>query len=241
MIWIASTQLTDVAMLAAEDAGNLLQLVAVGVVVVLGALGSLLGKKAEKEREGKGPEPPRRIPRAEAPPPGTRPSAPRPTAPQRRSPVRPTPPRATPARRQPQAGGPLLEPLPDQQPVRARPPGRRPAQARPERREPGDRDASLGTGAVGAARQIAQHAERSVTEHARRSVAKHAQQTAAHLADEGRLRGTRLASTAAAAAQDSVEGPRELLDLPLDRGDLRRAIILTEIIGRPVSEREPIQ
>ncbi|MBN2560319.1 MAG: hypothetical protein JXQ75_05255, partial [Phycisphaerae bacterium] len=32
---------------------------------------------------------------------------------------------------------------------------------------------------------------------------------------------------------------RDLLALPLDRDDLRRAIILAEILGPPVSERDP--
>ena len=59
---------------------------------------------------------------------------------------------------------------------------------------------------------------------------------------ERRLRGTRLAEARAERAEDvpvKIARGRMLLEGPLGRDDLRRAVVLAEILAPPVSEREP--
>lgn len=202
------------------------QLIYVIVLMVLAAAGSLFGKKREKDRQRRErPPAPRQVPRAEAPPQAQRPSAPRPTAPARRSPVRVTPPRARPPRPQ--------RMQPQRRAVR---PQDQWQQVEPQQRQApsADRAVTLGRGVIEAAQGIAQHAEQAVARHTEQTVARRADRTASRLAEQERRRWEQRADESPGTAVPA----RRLIQKQLTGSDLRRAIVLAEILGPPVSERE---
>jgi hypothetical protein len=211
------------------------KLIGFGVLIVISIIGSIVGKLKEKgEQQAKTRQPPveprQGQEQAERPAPMRR--GPEAQQPPRRRPVRAIPPRAKPAGLPSQTG-----PLGEFPSAPGEPRVPRPAPARPEPvpavRTLGARD--LGTGAVRAATLIA--------EHTRRAVAEEAQRKANRPAQEERLRQARLVRPGPSTPADAGAATQHarLIRGPLSRTDLRRAIVLAEILGPPVSERNPIQ
>jgi len=204
--------------LAIDDGGGIGQLVAIAAFLIIGAIGSLLGKKREKQKEQEKAKPQWDIPEAEGPG-----DEPRPAAPTRRPPVRGAPPRARPPRRRPpvpvaepgRPGEPDLQPAPVLERPRARPPRRKSVSKRARRSE-SDR--------VAKAALAEQIASRSAQPRRRADV-----------------QAVQRTGPPAPGAECVATPARQLLQLPLDRNDLRRAIILYEILAPPVSQREQIQ
>lgn len=240
MICMTSMNAAAAPLLAADDGGGIGQLIAIAVVIGISLIGTVWGKLRDKKEQGQ-PRQPRRVPRADGSGQVTRPPTPRPAVPQRRPPVRATPARARPPRPvQAQAG-----PMPSQQvPIRKAAPSRsdqpvpKPVQRGrpPSKTRQRQRSAELGSGATRAAESVAQHADKRVADHARRAVADHTRRSTSHLAEEGRLGGTRLSQSAQSASAPAVGGMA--IRGRLSRNDLRRAIVLAEILGPPVSERD---
>jgi hypothetical protein len=250
MIWTCATSL-----LAARHGDDMSGLIGIVILILLSVIGTIINKIREKgqgqsdkkrpaskrpseepDRAGQPPRirteaglPPRRRPPVRAIPPRVTPREqgfPGPPAPVSRRPV-PQPPR----RVGPGDGG--REGFPSQS--RPGPAGRFPPQLEPVRqaRAP-ERIASTGLGAdaARAAAQIALHAEKDIAERAERDVSR--------LAREERLRDTRLARGSAggpAGAPAADLHATQLVRGPLSRSDLRKAVILAEILGPPVSER----
>jgi hypothetical protein len=230
-------------------------LIGIVILILFTVIGTIINKVREKgqgqsdrgrptgRRPGQEPD------RADRPPPiRAEPGLP----PRRRPPVRAVPPRVTPREQRlpgqpastsqrpvpqaprrigPGAGGregfpPRVQPgpagpsLPQLEPVRQ-------AKA-PERI--GSRD--LGAEAARAAAQIALHAEKGVAERAERDVSR--------LSREERLGDARLSR---GSAGEPIGAPAadlraaQLVRGPLSRNDLRKAVILAEILGPPLSER----
>jgi len=254
MIWNG-----PICLLAARNQDDdLYRLIGIGVLILLSVIGSIVGKirgkaqppdQEEKKRRrpvGRGPQP-------EEEPVGPEAIRPVPGPPRRRPPIRAVPPRATPL---PRDVGPAGQPLrtspgqvprglprvgsvgqpsvADRRPIRPLPPRTEPLRAEPPRPPPST--VRLGERAARAAEEIAEHAAKAVAEHA--------QMTASQLAREERLHRARLAKETSAgppAGEPADVGSAVLIHAPLTRDDLRRAVVLTELLAPPLGERGPIQ
>jgi len=246
--------------LGADQDGEFVRMIGLGVIIflsIVASIGNKLREKAqERGRDQKGGRPPRPAPQGEEPlrmqvPIRQEPGVP----PRRRPPLRATPPRVTPPdqavagqsprptvqtpRRVPPTGSPPVRQ--QEMPPRVRPgPVRVPAPAPrgvQAARGPGSLPSrELGTGAVRAATLIAEHARRSVEEHAEAAATK--------LARGKRIRDARLAHPESEVPMQDRPADADGVKLvkgPLSRNDLRRAVVLLEILGPPVGERGAVQ
>ncbi len=220
---------------------DLVEIIIVAVFVAISALGSILGKK-KKEEEAERTRRPKKVPRAEGEQRPTDRVPPRRGAPERRPP-RARPPRARPpqaerkeqalrdimdrveaSQRQPERVPPVPGPQrrPPQQPPARRARRAEPVHTKPQAREARRRDAS----------QVAQHTQEAVGEHAEHMGRHRAEEEARSWYGQVDMdaTGTRRGETLAG---------QGLFERSLDRNDLRRAVVMLEVLRPPVSEREP--